>query len=78
MGRRINCFLVHYINSKSAPLIRPAATFSPDLGGEGTCERFSLKASFLTAHSISLPELRFAWSGLHQCIPFVPIRDIRG
>jgi len=25
------------------PLIRPAATFSPDLGGEGTCERLPVR-----------------------------------
>ena len=53
-GEKYQLFSGSLYSLQVSPLIRPAATFSPDLGGEGTCERFPLKASFLTAHSIQL------------------------
>ena len=38
--REKRCFSFHPHNS--SPLIRPAATFSPDLGGEGTLFEWQL------------------------------------
>ena len=48
--------------NRSAPLIRPPATFSPDLGGEGTCERLPSMASILNAHGIHRQDSYFSAS----------------
>jgi len=46
-------------NKPVSPLIRPSATFSPDLGREGTWERLPLMASILNAHGIKTLKLTF-------------------
>ena len=54
--------------NRSSPLIRPPATFSPDLGREGTCERLPLKASFLNVSSTT---------SQHPLLPGKPARGGR-
>gem|GEM_PF-1818502 len=54
------CSSASFDNKPVNPLIRPPATFSPDLGGEGTCEQLPLMASILNAYDLRLNSCRAA------------------